>query len=142
MAQTVGNAIKIDGLKELQKQMKLLSPEIKKDFNREMKQIAGEVVGSVRDQMPEDSGAAKRSVRPSFQNGYVQVRAGGPDVPYYPWLDFGGTLSASGRRTNSQKRAFFKEGRWIYPTIARHRPAIYAKAMAAVEKAKQRAGLK
>ena len=141
MARTVGNAIRIDGLKELQAQLKLLPKSVKTEFNREMKAVADEVVQAVREQMPEKSGAAKASVKTSFASGYLAVTAGGPDVPYYPWLDFGGELKPAGRRKNSQKRPFFKEGRWIYPTIARHRASLYAKAVEAVEKAKRAAKL-
>ena len=141
-ARTVSNAIRIDGLKELQADLKKLSPATKRSFDREMRGIAREVVDAVRAQMPVKSGAARGSVRVQFAGGYLAVKAGGGDVPYYPWLDFGGTLGPSGRRLNTQHRAFFKEGRWIYPTIARRRPAIYLAGTAAVERAKREAGLK
>jgi hypothetical protein len=155
---TVGNAVKIDGLKELQAQLKKLPKDVSREFNREMKGIAAEVTGSIHQQMSasfQDNrsakkksakaerplGDAEKSVRPSFANGYVAIRGGGERAPYYPWLDFGGTLPAVGGRHNEQHRPFFHEGRWIYPTIARRRPQIYAKAMAAVERAKGRVGL-
>lgn len=141
MARTVTNAIRVDGLRELQTRMRTLPPSVRKQFNREMRAVANIAVAAVRAQMPEDSGAAKQSVKPSLSGGYVAVRAGGSKVPYYPWLDFGGTLHKSGGRRNTQRRAFFKEGRWIYPVIARNRPRIYAAAMTAVEQGKASAGL-
>lgn len=157
------NAIKIDGLRDLQRAMKNLPPSVRKEFNRDMRQIAGEVVTSVRSEMEasyaateeftqrksRSTGEAAASVKPSLQGGYVSVRAGGSSAPYYPWLDFGGdrrkhsSWSTSGRvgKAETHQRPFYREGRWIYPTIARIRPAIYAKAMAVVERAKKQAGL-
>jgi hypothetical protein len=157
------NAIRIDGLTQLQKKMKELPPQVRKDFNREMRAIAGEVVGEVRNAMDasyaateaetgrksRSTGEAQASVKPSLQGGYVSIRAGGSSAPYYPWLDFGGdrrkrsSWTTSGRvgKQEEHQRPFYREGRWIYPTIARIRPRIYAKAMAAVEKAKGIAGL-
>lgn len=141
MARTVANAIRIDGLRELQRSMRTLPPSVRRQFNREMRGVANIAVSRIRAQMPEVTGAAKASVKPSLSGGYVAIRAGGSKVPYYPWLDFGGTLHKTGRRRNTQKRPFFSEGRWIYPTIGRNRPAIYAAAMTAVERAKASAGL-
>lgn len=157
------NAIKIDGLADLQRAMKSLPPSVRKEFNREMRAIAGEVVAKVRDEMDasyqatevltgrksRSTGKAQASVKPSLQGGYVSVRAGGSSAPYYPWLDFGGdrrrhnSWSTSGRvgEKSANERPFYREGRWIYPTIARIRPTIYAKAMAVVERAKKQAGL-
>lgn len=131
------NYVKIDGLRELQASLKTAPPYIKKAFNREMQGVAVEVSNSVRAQMPSRSGNARRSVKPSFAQGYVAVRAGGATARYYPWLDFGGTLGPSGRRRNTQHRPFFQEGRWIYPTIARRRSAILARAAEIVDRWKR-----
>jgi len=137
MAYSRGNAVQIDGLRELQKTLKTAPPGIKKLFNQEMKGVAAEITSAIKAQMPEDSGAAKRSVKPSYVGGWLAIRAGGSSAPYYPWLDFGGTLHAQGDRTNTQHRPFFKKGRWIYPTIERRRDAIHAKALDVVERWKR-----
>ena len=156
-------SVGIDGLSQLQRQLKQLSPATKRAFGVELKRIVDFVAEDVRSQMPEKSGKAKRSVRVIFSGGYLAIKAGGPNAPYYPWLDFGGKLHTTGAKTIvvgpkkgqqgpsrlvhsagrklGSERPFIKEGRWIYPTIARQRPAIYAAARAAVDKAKRAAGL-
>jgi hypothetical protein len=92
--------------------------------------------------MPEQSGAAKRSVKPSYSGSYLAIRAGGAKAPYYGWLDFGGTLGPSGGRRNTQHRAVFKKGRYLYPAIARKRHLVEAAAKRAIEQAKRKAGLR
>ena len=141
VAQTWGNAIRVEGLKELKRALREAPPEVKREFNKSMRGIVSEMVDAVRSQMPEVTGDAQSSVRVSTAGNYLAIRAGGERAPYYPWLDFGGTLKAAGGRHNEQHRPFFHEGRWIYPTVARHRPEIYRKAMEAVERAKGRVGL-
>ena len=135
-------AVQIDGLRQLQRQLKGSSKQIRKAFNAELQPIAAEIAAIVRAQMPEVSGAAKKSVRPTTLGGFVALRAGGAAAPYYPWLDFGGHLDARpyvdslGRAGEfpAQDRPYHKEGRWIYPTIRRWRPDIYAKARAVTDR--------
>ena len=142
MARTVRGSIQIEGMKELEANLRKLSPGTARAFDAEMAGIAREIADAVRRQMPDKSGTARASVRSSVEGGNIVILAGGPEAPYYPWLDFGGTLRPVGLRWNTQHRPFFKEGRWIYPTIARRRPAIYLAGTAAVERAKREAGLK
>ena len=139
----MGNEIRIDGLKELRAKLKELerSDVVRKEFNASMVGIVREIRDAVRDQMPEVSGAAKRSVGVRTGANALAIHAGGPNAPYYPWLDFGGTLPADGKRLNEQHLPFFHEGRWIYPSVVRRRPEIYRRATEAVELAKGRVGL-
>jgi hypothetical protein len=127
-------AIKVDGLRELEAKLKAAGPRINRAFYSELAPIVADLARTIRAQVPVVSGAAAKSVKPQIARGYLAIKAGGADVPYYPWLDFGGTLSAEGGRHNEQHRPVFKEGRWIYPTIARHRKEIHERAMAVVKK--------
>jgi hypothetical protein len=45
---------------------------------------------------------------------------GGKKAPYMPWLDFGGKTGIH----KSVHRPFYKEGRYLYPTLGRIRPDI------------------
>jgi hypothetical protein len=47
----------------------------------------------------------------------VRVGIGGRRAPYYPWLDFGGKTGPK----RSVERPFYKEGRYLYPTLRDHR---------------------
>jgi hypothetical protein len=158
-------SIRIDGLADLQSEMKRLSPAIQKEFAKEMQKVAGYVVAEVRGEMQKSyaetaaetgrksrsTGRAQSSVRPHFSGNSLYISAGGARAPYYPWLDFGGkgvvgwprkirvATSGHGRYMKKNKRPFIKEGRWLYPTIARVRPEVYRRASAAIERAKKAA---
>ncbi len=134
------NAVKIDGLQQLHRALKEISPEIRKQMVREFRGIASNVANDARDRMPERSGTAKRSVRASTIGGGAAVRGGGTRAPYYGWLDFGGHLTKKGKRHNSQYREKLKEGRYIYPAISRRRDDIRKAAESAVHRAKKAAG--
>lgn len=92
--------------------------------------------------MPEDTGAAKRSVKASTSGNWAQVRAGGPKAPYYGWLDFGGTLRPTGGRRNTIRRTVYSDGRYIFPAIQRNRPRIVAASKRALGRAVQDAGMR
>jgi hypothetical protein len=48
------------------------------------------------------------------------VVGGGARVPWYPWIDFGGSVG----RKRSVHRAFLPDGRFIYPGFAARRDEI------------------
>jgi len=63
---------------------------------------------------------SKRGNLRAFRTVYVYVRTGkgrlpGPVVPYFGWLDWGGTLQPSGGRRNTITRPALKTGRYLYP---------------------------
>lgn len=153
---TIGR-VQITGLRELQRTLKTAPKKIRTAFNEELQPIAAKLAADVREQMPEKTGNAKRSVKPTTSGGYVAIRAGGAQARYYPWLDFGGVLKKTSRktfadgsrnrkgklqkssrgRTNEIKREYIKGGRWIYPTIARSRVEIYQRAREVVDRWKR-----
>lgn len=69
---------------------------------------------------PAARGHVRSSIRVATTRGGVAIRGGGARFPYYPWLEFGGRV---GRR-KSVHRARIRGGRYLYPSLVRHRPFI------------------
>jgi hypothetical protein len=67
----------------------------------------------------------------------ARVSVGGKKAPYYPWLDFGGKTG----RKKSVIRPFYKEGRYLYPTLRKINPEIQAALAGALEQVARDAGL-
>jgi hypothetical protein len=78
--------------------------------------------------VPVRSGKARASIRAGSSQREARVKAGGPKVPYYPWLDFGGRVGRgrTGPRTGNVNRPVIAEGRYIYPAVSELRPKIQA----------------
>lgn len=112
--------ITIDGIKELQAALKEVDGEMQKQLRVVFNEAAQMVVDTAQAQVPKKSGRAARSVKAQSQQRKVIVKAGGKRVPYYGWLDFGGGVG----RNKSIKRAFLKDGRYIYPAYYKNRDEI------------------
>ncbi len=102
--------IKVDGLAAFAKNLKKLDSDLPKSLRVALNEAANVVVDYARPRIPQRSGKAARSVRARSTRTAVRVSAGGSRAPYYPWLDFGGKVG----RSRSVKRAFLKEGRYLY----------------------------
>lgn len=110
-------AIKIEGLNEFVRNLKKLNSDLPKAVRKAFNDAANVVVEDARPGIPKRSGKAQASVRAASTQTAARVKGGGNKAPYYPWLDFGGRV---GRR-KSVKRAFLKEGRFIYDAYFRNR---------------------
>ncbi len=114
----------VSGLKEIRRELirsdKKYAPEIRKI----LRDAADVVAAEARANMPALTGNARASVKGGSSGPYAVVKGGtNKKVPYYGWLDFGGTI-----RPNQQiDRPFIGDGRYIYPAIARKLPAAAAK---------------
>jgi hypothetical protein len=108
--------IKIQGLKPLSKALKRIDAEAPKGLRIALNGVAEIVVKAAVPLVPRKSGAAAKSIKVKSTRTSARVSAGGARVPYYPWLDFGGKVG----RHKSVVRDFYKAGRYIYPTIAKH----------------------
>ena len=104
------DAIKIDGLREFQRDLKKLDSDLPKALRVALNEAAEVVVSYARPRIPRVSGRAAASVKAKSTRTAVRVSGGGNRVPYFPFLDFGGRV---GRR-RSVRRPFLKEGRYIY----------------------------
>lgn len=103
-------AIKIDGLKELNKALKGIDADAAKTM-RLVLNDAGQIVVSVaKPRVPSITGNARASIKVASTQTAVRVKAGGNKAPYYPWLDFGGAVGIN----KSVKRPFLKSGRYLW----------------------------
>jgi len=125
-------------VRELLNSLKQFDDDIREDrswlIRDGLKRIADEVRDDARRNIP--IGRSRYDTHPgkawnavtsgASRSGAYLVKPTGK-VPYYGWLDFGGTLKPVGKRRNIQKRPVYKIGRYIYP-------AIYARQKEMVEK--------
>lgn len=112
--------ITINGLRELQRALKNAEDATPKMLRLALNQSAEVVLDYARPQVPTKSGAARGSMKVRSTQREARVSAGGTRAPWYPWLDFGGAVG----RNNSVKRPFYKEGRYIYPTLRKRHDEI------------------
>lgn len=112
------DAVKIEGLREFQRNLRALDRELPKALRVAFNGAADLIVDEARPRIPVRSGRARASVKARSTQTSARVVGGSRRVPYYPWLDFGGRV---GRR-NSVSRAFLPRGRYIYAAYDRRRP--------------------
>lgn len=135
--------IGIEGLTEFNRGLRKLDKDAPKGLKVALDQAANLLVNRTRPLVPQRTGAAAKSLKAKSTRTSARVSAGGPKARYYAWLDFGGTVGkgrkaavATGRgrrRTAGQqaqggsvRRPYYKEGRYIYPTLRKIRPEIEA----------------
>ena len=118
----VGPTIRFEGLKELRKAMRDAEAGSQKHLQIHFKDVATVVASAIAGRVPVLTGAAAASVRARATATSASIVAGGPKAPYFPWLDFGGSVGRghhSGQPgSGAIQRPFIREGRYIYPTIA------------------------
>lgn len=104
-------AIKIEGLREFQRNLRKLDNDLPKTLRIAMNQAADLVVQDAKPRVPKKTGKAQASIKVASTRTAVRVKAGGRRAPYYPWLDWGGAVG----RKKSVRRPFIKdEGRYLY----------------------------
>jgi hypothetical protein len=113
----MGEAVKIDGLAAFVRAVKKADAELPKMLRVALNGCATFLINKARPLIPTVKGAAARSLKARSTRTAVRVAAGGDTAPYYPWLDFGGHVGQHG----STARPFFKEGRYLYPTLRENR---------------------
>lgn len=114
--------IKIVGLKEMNRELKAMSPEAGKQMKAALDDAAKIVVNVAQRDVPTVTGRARASIVVKSTVRESRVRVGGPKAPYYPWLDFGGRTG----RKRAAHRPYIKGGRYLYPAYERHRDDILA----------------
>lgn len=115
------DAIKLQGLKELQAALKRLDGESQKMLRVVFNDAADIVVTDARRGVPTRTGKARASVKAQSGQREARVIGGGKRVPWYPWLDFGGRVG----RDRSIHRRFEPDGRYIYPAYRRNRGEVF-----------------
>lgn len=112
--------ISVEGLAALNRALRQVDAAAPKQMRLALNAAADLLVTKVQPLIPTRTGAARRSLKARSTRTSARISVGGRKAPYYPWLDFGGRTGP--RR--SVERPFYKEGRYVYPTLKRERPAI------------------
>lgn len=115
--------IKVHGLREFNRNLRAIDRNAPKGLRLAGNQAADLVVREAKPRVPlgpAAKGHALSSIRGSSTRTAARVSGGSKRFPYYPWLDFGGSVGP--RR--SVKRPFIKQGRYIWPAFVDEKPAI------------------
>ncbi len=110
-----GDAIRIDGLRELSKSLRLVEDGLQKEITGVFKRAAEKVADEARRRVPVRSGRLRDSIRPYATQRAAGVRMGKARVPYAGPVEFGGYPKA---------RPFVAEGRYIYPAFTSMIPQV------------------
>lgn len=129
--------IEIRGIKEFQQSLRQMDADLPKQLRIALNQASQLVVDKARSEVPSRSGAARASLKVRSSQREARVAAGGRKAPYYPWLDFGGHVGQHG----ATSRPFYKEGRYIYPSLRKNRDEITKVMVTAISDLATGAGL-
>jgi hypothetical protein len=117
MAGGSATSIEVVGLRDLNRALRAIDSDAPKGLRLALNSVAEEFAGDVRPKIPRRSGRAAGSLKVASTRTSARVKAGGPRARYYPWLDFGGRVGPR----KSVVRRFYREGRYIYPTLRENR---------------------
>lgn len=110
--------IQVKGLREVQAALRKVDSELPKALRRVNLAAAEIVAQEARRRAPVKTGKLRKSIKAQGQQRGASVKGGTPSrVPYFGFIDFGGV---TGRYGNA-KRPFIKDGRIIYPSVARRK---------------------
>lgn len=109
--------VEVEGLKQFTKSLRAMDRELPKGVRIALNQCSDFLIDKARPLIPRRTGAAQASLKARSSQTAVRIAAGGRKAPYYPWLDYGGKVG----RDDSVVRPFFKEGRYLYPTLRKNR---------------------
>ena len=111
----MADAIRIQGLDEFVRNLKAIDRDLPKVLRVAFNHAGQTIITEARANVPSRTGKARGSVRAQSTQKAFRITGGSKRVPYYPWLDFGGTTPRGGRRP------FLKDGRYIYASYFKHR---------------------
>ena len=133
--------IRIEGLKDLQRSLKLISKDAPKALRLAGNEAANLIVREARPKVPigpGEGGHAASSIRAASTRTQTRVQEGGNKFPYMPWLDFGG----AGGKDKKNKRPFIKKGRYIWASFADNRERVSDKLAEELGKVIESSGLR
>ena len=110
-------AVRIGGLREFQAKLRAIDADLPKLLRLAFNQAADVVVADARPRIPKLTGTAAGTVKARSTRTAARVVGGGRKAPYYPWLDFGGSVGPG----RSVHRPFLTDGRYIYNAYFRKR---------------------
>jgi hypothetical protein len=112
--------IQVAGLDDFRKSLRKMDTALPKQMRVALNQASQLVIDYAKPKIPRRSGRAAASLKVRSSQKAARIAAGGTKAPYYPWLDFGGAVGPS----KGVKRAFYTEGRYIYPALRQNRDEI------------------
>ncbi len=122
----VSPKIGVEGLNEFSRALRKLDADLPKLIRVANNTTADFLISKIKPRIPSLKGNARNSLKAQSTRTSARIRVGGKNAPYYPWLDFGGKTG----RNKSVVRPFYKEGRYVYPTLR-----IYADEIGKIQKA-------
>ncbi len=128
-----GDAIRIDGLRDLSRALKRVEDGLQKEIPRRLKPIAERVAGTAAGRINSKSGRLAGSLRPFATQRAAGVRMGRASVPYAGPYEFGGYPAG---------RPFLPEGRAIYPTFKEQAPRVEREVVDVLNDLVRQAGLR
>lgn len=105
------------------------------ELRKGLKGMAEKVAVRARRKVPVLTGRAQRSIRAGASGSSAYVKGGGARVPYYGWLEFGGSIT-KGKVVRDRVAG----GRYLYPAADESRVEIEAEASEVVNKVLKQAG--
>lgn len=115
-----GLTIRVDGLKNLNRALRKIDSEAPKQLRVALNESADVLVAATRPLIPRRTGRAAASLKAKSTRTAARVSMGSRAAPYMPWLDFGGKVGPK----RSVVRPYIKEGRYLFPTLRKEKPAI------------------
>jgi hypothetical protein len=112
--------IEIKGLAQLSRALRKMDSEAPKGLRLVQNDAANLIVDKTRPLIPHRTGAAAKSLKAKSSRTLTRIAVGGNRARYYPWLDFGGKTGIN----RSVDRPFYKEGRYLYPTLGKNKAEI------------------
>lgn len=129
--------IKIDGLREFQKALRDMDRDLPKQLRIALNSASELVINYAKPKVPKRSGRAAGSLKVRSSQKAARIAAGGARAPYYPFLDFGGSVGPS----KGVHRPFYTEGRYIYPGLKANKDKITQQLEVALTELAKGAGL-
>lgn len=130
--------IEVGGLADLNRGLRAIDKDAPKQLRLALNSAANLLVDRTRPTIPQDTGAARRSLVARSTRTSARVAIGGKRAAYVPWLDYGGE---GRRRGRPPARTFIKTGRYLYPTLGKIRPLIEQELQDAISAVVRKAGL-
>lgn len=138
--------VRVRGLREVVAALREADAEVPKRLREHLLPIARLIVAGTATKVPRGTGSAAGSLSARAGQRGASVAFGGASAPYFPWLDYGGSVGKGHRPgvpwSGSVTRPWMPGGRYVYPTIAEHRDEIAQAALDAVSRAATDAGLR
>lgn len=132
--------IRIEGLKEFRAMLREADRNLPKGLRLAGNKAADIVVREARPRVPLGPGIgghARDSVRAASTQTAARVKGGGKRYPYYPWLDFGGSVG----RKRSVHRPFLKTGRYIWRAFVDNKTEVHEQLRESLTEVARSAGL-